>query len=175
MQRAATSATVLLASPVLIVALASIAHSSAEFTSPCVGWNSGNFHKTAGANDTCRQYTVDSRTRTQAALSMAFVPGVILLTAVLGIWGTFRLRQTVVIVAGLLMFLEMIPLALTVWPLALLAGTGFLVAAFGCRAKEVEFTPHLHISSLFAIMEKFREYSFLLLRYHCECSQSGRE
>jgi hypothetical protein len=27
---------------------------------------------------------------------------------------------------------------------------------------------------LFAIMEKFREYSFLLPRYHCERSQSGR-
>jgi hypothetical protein len=27
---------------------------------------------------------------------------------------------------------------------------------------------------LFAMIEKFREYSFLLLSYHCECSQSGR-
>jgi hypothetical protein len=130
MQRAATAATVLLALPVLIVAIASIAHFSAEFADPCVGWGGGHFYRSDHANDTCRQYTVDSRTRTQAALSMAFVPGVILLTAVLGIWGTFRLRQTVVIVAGLSMFLEMIPLALTVWPLALLAGTGFLVAAY---------------------------------------------
>jgi hypothetical protein len=27
---------------------------------------------------------------------------------------------------------------------------------------------------LFAMIKKFREYSFLLLRYHCERSQSGR-
>ena len=33
---------------------------------------------------------------------------------------------------------------------------------------------HLRISLLFAIMEKFREYSFLLPRYHCDHSQSGR-
>jgi len=36
------------------------------------------------------------------------------------------------------------------------------------------FRPHLHVGSLFGMIEKFREYSFLLLRYHCECSQSGR-
>jgi hypothetical protein len=28
--------------------------------------------------------------------------------------------------------------------------------------------------TFFGMMEKFREYSFLLLRYHCERSQSGR-
>jgi len=34
--------------------------------------------------------------------------------------------------------------------------------------------PHLHLGLLFGMIKKFREYSFLLLRYHCECSQSGR-
>jgi hypothetical protein len=33
---------------------------------------------------------------------------------------------------------------------------------------------HLHLGLLFGMIKKFREYSFLLLRYHCECSQSGR-
>jgi hypothetical protein len=34
--------------------------------------------------------------------------------------------------------------------------------------------PHLRVGLLFAMIKKFREYSFLLLRYHCERSQSGR-
>lgn len=34
--------------------------------------------------------------------------------------------------------------------------------------------PHLHTILLFAIMERFREYKLLLLRYHCDYSQSGR-
>ena len=33
---------------------------------------------------------------------------------------------------------------------------------------------HLRTALLFAMIKKFREYSFLLPRYHCECSQSGR-
>src|ERR1017187_2462371 len=34
--------------------------------------------------------------------------------------------------------------------------------------------PHLRTGLLFAMIRKFREYSFLLPRYHCERSQSGR-
>ena len=61
---------------------------------------------------------------------MAGVPGVILLAGVLGIWGTVRRREAVVVFAGVLMLLEMIPLGLTLWPLALLAGVGFLIIAY---------------------------------------------
>ena len=40
------------------------------------------------------------------------------------------MRQTIVIIAGCLMLLEIFPLALSVWPLALLAGVGLLVIAY---------------------------------------------
>jgi hypothetical protein len=34
--------------------------------------------------------------------------------------------------------------------------------------------PHLRAALVFGMIEKFREYSFLLPRYHCERSQSGQ-
>jgi len=56
--------------------------------------------------------------------------GGILLAAVLGIWGTVRLRQVAVVVAGLVMLLEAIPLLWSFAPLAFLAGIGLLVVAY---------------------------------------------
>ena len=41
-------------------------------------------------------------------------------------------------------------------------------------ASDTNSDPHLRTAVLFGMIKKFREYSFLLLRYHCECSQSGR-
>jgi hypothetical protein len=64
------------------------------------------------------------------ALSAAPLQGIILLAAVLGVWGTVRLRQLVVIFSGLLMFLEAIPLLWSAAPLALLASGGLFVVAY---------------------------------------------
>lgn len=61
---------------------------------------------------------------------MVAVQGVILLGAGLGIWGAIRERQVAVLVAGLLMLLEVVPTLFSVFPLALLAGVGFLVIAY---------------------------------------------
>jgi hypothetical protein len=58
------------------------------------------------------------------------VQGVILLSAVLGVLGTVRSRQTMVILAGCLMILEVFLLVFSFWPLALLAGVGFLWTAY---------------------------------------------
>jgi hypothetical protein len=52
------------------------------------------------------------------------------LAAVLGIWGTLRARQWMVVLAGCLMILEAIPLMFSLWPLALLAGVGFFRTAY---------------------------------------------
>jgi uncharacterized protein YfaP (DUF2135 family) len=130
MRRRRTWVAVLVALPILIVTIASLAYFSAELTSPCVGWGGGNFYRSAGAREHCVQYTVRSQTRAQAALTKAAVQGIILVAAALGIWGTARARQAVAIVAGLLMLLEMIPTLFSVSPLALLAGSGFLVVAY---------------------------------------------
>ena len=43
-----------------------------------------------------------------------------------------------------------------------------------CSVWTHSFESHLRTALLFAMIKKFREYSFLLLRYHCERSQSGR-
>jgi hypothetical protein len=63
-------------------------------------------------------------------MMLVAVQGVILLAAVLGIWGTLRARQWMVVLAGCLMILEAIPLMFSLWPLALLAGVGFFWTAY---------------------------------------------
>jgi len=55
---------------------------------------------------------------------------VILMASILGIWGTVRSKQAMVIISGLLMLLEGIPLVFSFWPLALLAGGGLLLVAY---------------------------------------------
>ena len=60
---------------------------------------------------------------------MAAVPGVVLLAGALAVLGAARKRPWFVFLAACLMFVEMVPLALTVWPLALLTGAGFLYVA----------------------------------------------
>ena len=50
----------------------------------------------------------------------------------------------------------------------------FLTCEFGARPGQFGQFFHLHTVLLFAMIKRFREYSFLLLRYHCERSQSGR-
>lgn len=128
--RKQTWAAVLVALPIAIAAIATMGYFFVQLTSPCVGWGGGSFYGNASAQHGCKEIMVDSRTRTQAALLMVAVQGVILVAAALGIWGAVRSQQAAVIVAGLLMLLEMIPTIFSLAPLALLAGVGFLVIAY---------------------------------------------
>lgn len=135
MRRTAISAAILITLPISIVAIASIANYVAELTSPCVVWGGGNFHKAADVKTTCKQYSGDSRTRSQAVLWMAGVPGVILMAAVLGVWGAVTSKKIILVVAGLLMLPEVVLLVFSFWPLALLAGVGLLVVAYRLPAQ----------------------------------------
>ena len=129
MWRGRTWAAVLVALPISTFAIGSVASFSFELTSPCVLWpDSGGY--VASASHPCREVTGLGETRMRASIEAAAVPGMILMAAALGIWGAVRSRQAVVIVAGLLMVLEMIPTIFSVAPLALLAGVGFLVVAY---------------------------------------------
>ena len=77
----------------------------------------------------CTQYGGEGETKAHAVLMLASVQGVILAAAALGIWGAIRSRRVALIAAGCAMLLEVFPTMFSVWPLALLAGVGFLVAA----------------------------------------------
>ena len=129
MWRRGTLAAVLVALPISIVAMATMSCFFAQLADPCAGWD-GNFNRAVGAEHHCSQVMVDSRTKVKAALTAVAVQGVILAAAALGIWGAIRSRQVVVVVAGLLMLLEMIPTLFSASPLALLAGIGFLIVAY---------------------------------------------
>jgi len=129
MWRKGILAAALVALPVSLVAIASMAYCGAELVSPCVGWG-GSPPARVTAKATCKVYSVDSRTRAQAVGSAAGVQGVILLAAALALWGTVHLRQHAVVGAGLLMLLEIIPTLFSLSPLALFAGVGLLVVAY---------------------------------------------
>ena len=126
MWRKGVVAAILVVLPISAVAVGTLGWSVSQMFSPCVGWGG----KPPATHGSCRQYSVDSQTRTQAALWAALLQGVILLAAVLGVWGTVRLRQIAVIFAGLLMFLEAVPLLFSAAPLAVLASFGLLVVAY---------------------------------------------
>ncbi|MGA2133864.1 MAG: hypothetical protein ABSH50_16335 [Bryobacteraceae bacterium] len=129
MRRKGTWAAVLVALPIALVAIGSVAYFFSQIASPCVVWR-GSGSLPASASHSCRQITGQDETTLRAAAEAVAVQGVILLAAALGIWGAIRSRQTAVIIAGLLMLLEMIPTMFSVAPLALLAGVGFLVIAY---------------------------------------------
>ena len=115
--------------PALVLAVGSIAVQVRLFADPCVTWGTGDnasIHLTR--DDACRQRTVIGETRQAALVRIALVSGVLLLGAVVGIWGTVRGKRKLSLIAGSLLLLEAIPLALTVWPLPLLAGCAFLWA-----------------------------------------------
>jgi len=122
-------AATLVALPASLVAISSVAHSGAQLVNPCVGWG-GHPPASVTAKAKCKTYTVESLTETQTVLSAVGVQGGILLAAALAVWGAIRLRQRAVVVAGLLMLLEAIPTLFSLSPLALLAGSGFLVVAY---------------------------------------------
>jgi hypothetical protein len=130
MSRARTWLAVLVALPISIVAIGSMAFTFSELLNPCVVWgasNSGSVYRSA--DRPCKEGKGVGETRMRAGFEMAAVPGVILLAAVLGVWGTIRSREWIVVLAGCLMILEVFPLVFSFWPLALLAGVGFFWTA----------------------------------------------
>jgi len=126
MWRKGICAAILLALPISAVAVGTLAWGVSQLFNPCVGWGG----QSPAAKGSCKEFTVSSGTRIKAALSAVPLQGGILLAAVLGVWGTVRLRQVAVIVAGLVMLLEAVPLLFSFAPLALLAGVGLLVVAY---------------------------------------------
>ena len=100
---------------------------------PLLVWGSGNTQVTGGERtaDPCTQHSGEGETRVRAVLMPAGVQGGILAAAALGIWGMVRSRRVALTAAGCLMLLEMFPTIFSIWPLALLAGLGFLTIA--CR------------------------------------------
>jgi hypothetical protein len=131
MSRARTWLAVLAALPISIVAIGSATFIFSDLVNPCVVWgasNSGSLY--ISANHPCKEGKGVGETRIRAGIMLVAVQGVILLAAVLGIWGTVRSRQWMVVLAGCLMILEVFPTVFSFWPLALLAGVGFLWTAY---------------------------------------------
>lgn len=130
MLRARTWFAVLFALPISVVAIGSAANIAGDLVNPCVVWGASNSASFDGtANDACKQGKGEGETRLRAVVTIVAVQGVILLAAVLGIWGTVRSRQWIVVLAGCLMIFEAFPLLFSFWPLALLAGVGFFWTA----------------------------------------------
>ncbi|MGA3026087.1 MAG: hypothetical protein ABSF98_15065 [Bryobacteraceae bacterium] len=127
MARPRTGLAVLLALPVCLVAVRAIGIEVSDFFDPCFSWavpNPGTGF--IRANDPCVEHSGTSETKIQAAVRTAGVSGVIILAAVLGIWGEARSRRKMTAIGACLMILEAIPLVFSVWPLPLLAGAGFI-------------------------------------------------
>ena len=131
MTRSRAKALVIVAAiPALLLAASSIGAQVSQFANPCVTWGAGeNAAAVLTRDDLCRQRTMMGETEQAAAVRIILVPGVLLLAAVLGIFGTARENWKLSLIAGSVLLLEAIPLALTVWPLPLLAGGAFLWAA----------------------------------------------
>ena len=106
--------------PVAAFAVRAVALGVYEFANPCVGWSG------VPPGGSCRQLSVTSESKTQAAIRLAAVPGTILFAAGLGIWAAARSRGLITLAAGCLMWLESVPLGFTVWPLSVLAGGALL-------------------------------------------------
>jgi hypothetical protein len=126
MWRKGIFAAILVTLPISAVAVGTLAWGVGQMFSPCLGWGG----KPPAPNRSCNAYSTASQTRIQALLSALPLQGVIILAALLGVWGTVRLRQLPVVGAGLLMLLEAIPLLWSAAPLAVLAGIGLLVLAY---------------------------------------------
>ena len=133
MWRRATWAAVLAALPISAIAFGSSISILGELTNPCVVWGGGNSHTGAGAQtagDPCTQHQGVGESRIHAVLMLAGVQGLILAAAALGIWGAVRSRRVALRAAGCVMLFEMLPTVFSVWPLAMLAGLGFLTVAY---------------------------------------------
>ncbi len=136
MLRVGTWVAVLFALPVSLMAIRAVTQDLNELSDPCVAWGvsdssgSGSFHRRG--NDACMQWSSHEETRTWAVTRMVGFPGVILLAAVLGIWGASCSLRRMMFLAAALMLFEALPLAMGLWgmPLALLAGGGFLYMGY---------------------------------------------
>ena len=133
MSWARTLLAVLVALPVSILAVRATSIQVPDFFDLCIGWGG------ATPRTPCAVWSVMSETKLQAAVRTAAFPGVIVLAAVLGIWGVARSRRKMTLIGACLMLLEAIPLALTLWPLPLLvlAGGGFLWLAQPAAAAQL--------------------------------------
>ncbi|MGA2184232.1 MAG: hypothetical protein ABSH47_14515 [Bryobacteraceae bacterium] len=133
MSWARTLLAVLVALPVSILAVRAISLELPDFFNPCVGWGG------ASPESSCVQHTSLSETKMQAAVRTAAFPGVIVLAAVLGIWGVARSHRKMTLIGACLMLLEAPLLAMTIWPVPLLvlAGGGFLWLAQPAAAAQL--------------------------------------
>src|ERR1022692_627406 len=130
MSRARTWLAVLVALPISIVAIGSMAFTFSELLNPCVVWgasNSGSVYRSA--DRPCKEGKGVGETRMRAGFgdgscSRRDPPG-----SGAGGLGTIRSREWIVVLAGCLMILEVFPLVFSFWPLALLAGVGFFWTA----------------------------------------------
>lgn len=120
--------------PVALVAIGSAAHNIRQLLSPCVVWSSDAPFSRTIPHDPCEEQTGRGETKIQACFTTAAIQGVILLAAALGIWGAACSRPWMMVLGGFLMILEMAPLVFSIWPLALLAGGGFLY--MGVKVKD---------------------------------------
>ena len=121
----------LLAAPVAGIALWSISRTAFELGDPCAQWDqpSGQpVYAHIGPRDTCRQHSIHSESRTQAALRAAAVPGGLLLAAMLALAGTALSRRWMMFAAGSAMLVETL-VVFTIAPLTLIVGLGFLLLA----------------------------------------------
>ena len=122
---------VLASLPLSILAVRAITMEISDLQNPCVVWGSGNSGSfTSDARTLCVDRRFRSDSRTQASVTMAVVPGGILVAAFLGLWGTARARPKIALLAGFLMLLEGIPLLLSVGLLSFVAGGALVWSAW---------------------------------------------
>jgi hypothetical protein len=112
--------------PLSAVAVAAVVTEVADQIDPCVRWNSDRIHP---APSVCTEIKVRGETRGWSFVRMAAVPGVILAAGVLAVFGALRKRPWLIFLAACLILVEVVPLALTLWPPALLTRAGFLYVA----------------------------------------------
>ena len=136
MRKASKWLGVLASLPVSVLAVRAIAMEIADLQDPCVVWGSGDSGSfTKDARTPCVDSRFRSDSRTQASVTMAVVPGGVLVAAFLGLWGTARARPKIALIAGFLMLMEGFPLLLSAGPLSFMAGGALLWSALRERSQ----------------------------------------
>jgi len=139
MRRTGVLLTIVIALPLSVIAMVALVKELSDQFNPCVRWEPAAFGSyRMGAGERCAQMTVRSETRSQAAIRVLAVPGVIVFGAVIGVLGTARRRPMLVFAAACLMFIEALPLVFSFWPLALVTGAWFLYVANRLRPPHPE-------------------------------------
>jgi hypothetical protein len=129
--------TVLVAIPMAGVAVGTASHEIEQLNDPCATWGLGN----SGSgyihpHDPCSQRSGHSETKAEAYGVLAAVQGIILLAAVLAIWGAAGSRPKAMLLAGVLMVFESVPLVFSLWPLALLTGGGLIYLGISLQKRQ---------------------------------------